>query len=490
MTALSESASLEEFHPILHRLFALESEAEELLSFRSGAVPYWGMIRLALVMRLIDRIRGEESAGDIYLKHRTFSKLRSLRYVAQSLWRSPAWHSSKEILLLCSGVNWNRENGKFFNTRADYFARQLKDHRTLLIEGASDLRYTLPRATGPVSFKGGLTVPAAIRAKFGSLPPQDRANLSAFIRMLERVLGSALTSSDYALMEQRLSRDILRSEAYYGVVSRLLDRLRPRLILMENAHFGFDIEVVVAARERGIVTAEYQHGAVNPVCPYHNFHPRLLAAGYSNCLPDFFLSYGDFWNSFLGTSSRIVTVGNPHIATRRAAAPKVQARKNSIYFLSSANSPNIYVEKMRDMRAAGFEVVFRPHPIERPLLAERYGTFFADVGIEVDLANDFYGQLRAHEVVLGDGRSTSMFEAFALATGRVFVMEMNEELTNALPNHTFLPSVKSVQELQARIAQPHQDVVTREALFASDWQDRFSRFVAAALGGETAPRPA
>jgi hypothetical protein len=483
MTAQRKLAAADDFHPFLQRLFALEARPEELLKFRAGAVPYWGLIRLLLLLRLVDRIRAEDSAGDLYLKGRSFSALTSLRYVVSSLWRSPMRHSDQEILMLCSGVNWNQENGKFFNTRADYFARELGDHRTLLIEGASELHYSWPRATGPVTFKGGLTVPAAIRAKFGSLGAQEKADLSAFMKLLESVIGNALTAQDYALMEQRLNRDILRSKAYYAISSRMLDRLQPRLILMENAHFGFDIEIIVAARERGITTAEYQHGAVNPTCPFHTFHPHLLAAGYASCLPDFFLSYGDFWNPFLATSARIVTVGNPHIASRRAAAARVELRRNSIYFLSSANSPGIYVEKMREMVAAGFSVVFRPHPIERPLLSQRYGNFFAEAGIALDLESDFYGQLCIHEVVLGDGRSTSMFEAFALASGRVYVMEMNEELTSALPNHKFLPVVRSIRELKARMEQPHDDMVTREELFASDWRDRLARFVSGVLSG-------
>ena len=139
------------------------------------------------------------------------------------------------------------------------------------------------------------------------------------------------------------------------------------------------------------------------------------------------------------------------------------------------------MKKMREMVEEGFSVVFRPHPVERPLLERRYGRFFEDMKIAVDLSNDFYEQLRSYGVVVGDGRSTSLFEAFAIAKGRVFVLEMNEQLTKALPNHRFLQTIKSAKDLKNRLAEKPEHEVSVEQLFAPNWRERFSKFVSSIM---------
>jgi len=472
--------AIERFHPIVQRALTLESQPAELLAYTTGKLPYWALIRLALMIRLLDKIRGEDSARDIYLKPRPFELGRSLRYVLDSLRRSPLRYRDKQIVFFCSGVNKHNESGAYFNSRVDYFVDALPGRSTLLIEGADNLRYAWPRTVGPVAFRGGLTVGAALRARVGHLRPAEDNRIKEFMALLARTFAGILNEADVALLERYLRSSVLRSTAYYAACCRLLDRLQPRIVFLENAHSGFDVEFVVAARERGVVTAEYQHGAINPQCSYHNFHPRLLASGYAGCLPDYFLSYGDFWNGLLTTSAQCISIGNPHVAAMRERVPVVAAKPDSVYFLSSANAPDIYMNKMRELLAEGYSLVFRPHPVERPLLAQRYGTFFEETGIRVDLQQDFYGQVPYHQFVVGDGRSTALFEACAIAAGRVFVMETSEHVAKALPNHTFLKAIRSAADL--RLHANRADDVPADALFAPDWQRRFTQFVARALG--------
>jgi hypothetical protein len=258
--------------------------------------------------------------------------------------------------------------------------------------------------------------------------------------------------------------------------------LRPRLLFVESAHFGVDIELTVAARERGIKTAEYQHGAVNPVCPYHNFDPALLAAGYDRCLPDYFLSYGDFWKRHMTTSAEVVSIGSPHVAAALARPRAAPAATGSVYYLSSAGPAKLYMERIRELVAEGFAVTFRPHPVERPLLRARYGTAFDDLGIDVDVSDDFYARLRDQAVVVGDGRSTSIFEAFALAGPNVFVLETSRRMSEDMPTHAFLRTVTSARDLRSRLAETPQQSVEIDELFARSWQERFSQFVVMALG--------
>jgi hypothetical protein len=469
------------FPRIFRSFYELENNADELLSFRAGQVPYWGIIRLVVLVRLMDRLLGESSAGDIYLSPRKGRLLRTANYILTSLWRTPFRYANREVVFFCSGVNQTLRDGRYFNTRPDYFAGELRGRRILLIEGADDLQYDWPRAMSPVCFKGGITVPGAIMGRLRRVPSGD-PQVSAFMALLERTLGDDLTAHNYAEVRSYLCNRIFASATYQSIVSRLLDRLNPRLLLLENTHSGLDTEVLMAARERGITTAEYQHGAINPVCPFHNFHPRLLAAGYDKCLPDYFLSYGDFWNHLVNTSAKCVSIGNPHVASVRGLS-KRPAPTESLYFLSSANSPQLYLERIRELRAEGFSVLFRPHPVERPLMKERYGDFFERHGVRVDMSEDFYDELHAHALVLGDGRSTSIFEAYAITGGRACILEMNEKLSEDLPKHAFLKVIRSVRELRPALREfkDRSESANYEQLFAPNWRERFARFISDTL---------
>jgi hypothetical protein len=470
-----------DFHPLFQAVFALEKR-RDLMNFRIGPIPYWGLIRLPLVIRLLDRISGELDSGDIFLKPPRVGAARTVSYVLASLRRLPSRHVDKDFVFFCSGVNWVHRGAAFFNTRVDYFAERLPGDRTLLIEGAEALRYRVPRAIGSVACKGGLTLPGALWARIGRLGRKHSGQLAEFIAVVTEAIGDALTAADYALLADYLRRALLRSRVYYAVCERLLDRLRPRLLFVESAHFGVDIELVVAARARGIKTAEYQHGAVNPVCPYHNFEPALLAAGYDRCLPDYFLSYGDFWNRHVTTSAQVVSIGNPHVAAALARPRAARMATGSVYYLSSAGPARSCIERIRDLVAEGFAVTFRPHPVERPSLRARYGTAFDDLGIEVDESDDFYARLRDHSVVVGDGRSTSIFEALALAGPNVFVLETSRRMSEEMPTHDCLRTVTSARDLRSRLAEAPRHSVDIDELFAPTWQERFSRFVAAAFG--------
>lgn len=473
-----------DFHPLIQAFFALERR-RELMDFRIGPVPYWGLIRLPLLIRLLDRVSGEIDSGDIYLKPRGASAGRIASYGLANLSRLPFRHVDKDFVFFCSGVNWIDRGGAFFNTRVDYFAERLPRGRTLLVEGADALRYRRPRAAEAVACKGGLTLPGAVWAKVGRLSGNDSLRLAQFIALLKESIGDALTAADYALLSDYLRRALLRSRVYYAVCGKLLDRLRPRLLFVESAHFGVDIELIVAARERGIKTAEYQHGAVNPLCPYHNFEPSLLAAGYDRCLPHYFLSYGPFWNRQMTTSAEIVSIGSPHVAAALARPRSAPTATGSVYYLSSAGPARFYIERIRELVAEGFAVTFRPHPVERPLLRARYGTALDDLGIEIDVSDDFYARLRREAVIVGDGRSTSIFEALALAGPNVFVLETSRRLSQDMPTHAFLRTVTSARDLRCRLAEPPQQSVEIDELFARNWQERFARFVAMALGNGT-----
>jgi hypothetical protein len=70
---------------------------------------------------------------------------------------------------------------------------------------------------------------------------------------------------------------------------------------------------------------------------------------------------------------------------------------------------------LREDVPAGWTVVFRPHPQERTLVAQRYGNLLGAAGVRVDDEPDPYRSFGRARVIVGSKR-TSLFEAIALHT--------------------------------------------------------------------------
>ena len=94
-----------------------------------------------------------------------------------------------------------------------------------------------------------------------------------------------------------------------------LERVKPRLLLVEEGCYGHMAVFNATAREYGVGVAEFQHGLVTGGHDVYNVAPALeQSEAYRRTLPDYFLGYGAWWNRQFNTPTRKVVIGNPHRA--------------------------------------------------------------------------------------------------------------------------------------------------------------------------------
>ena len=88
--------------------------------------------------------------------------------------------------------------------------------------------------------------------------------------------------------------------------------------------------MIVAAKEMGIRTAEYQHGAVSRGHDAYNVAPgQGSSPEYQKVLPEFFLGYGRWWNEQINVPVTKVAVGNPHRDWRMLDLTSAQGNADS-----------------------------------------------------------------------------------------------------------------------------------------------------------------
>lgn len=198
--------------------------------------------------------------------------------------------------------------------------------------------------------------------------------------------------------------------------SRVLDRIQPRVVLMQSASYAGWSPFMHELKQRGIHVAEPQHGWIGPSHAAYNFGKAMYEGGLRSTLPDTLLTFGSFWSDSIRHPANLVAVGKPHLAEYAGKASKFDERPRTLLVASSVSAVDEaceFVLALRDALPPTWGVKFRPHPSERATCDERYSRLAGVAGVEFDLELDAYASLSQARAVAGVA-STVLYEAAAL----------------------------------------------------------------------------
>jgi hypothetical protein len=458
--------------PAFARVLCFEETCEALLDYATeGGQPYWLVVRWHLCRLAQDRTQQTETSALRFRRSQPFvRKLRLAAACAGDL-AGAALRRGAAVVFVCTGGANMRETRGYAHRLVDRFAGCFPDD-TLVLERPHELQYFRPRAYGRVGGWGGWQLLETLGGKVGRLSARQEERIGSFLALLQREFGDLADAGEWAWLRSLCVR-FSRSEAIATAAYRwVLGRLRPKVLLLEDAHYGAAGHLILAARQLAIPVAEYQHGLVSLNHEAYNYAPGLLARGYARYLPDYFLAYGAYWGTCLSTSAKIVVIGNPNLAARLQEVPPGPAKHAGVLFVSSAMDSGRYIAVMTDLLRWGFHVVFRPHPIERPRLAQVYGDFFERNGIPVDLQPNALIALAGHAIIVGD-ISTALFEALALGRA-VYAIEAPATATHV---GDLLPTFSTAEQLRGLLQSPAAAAAGADEIWAGEWEQRYRAWI-------------
>lgn len=261
----------------------------------------------------------------------------------------------------------------------------------------------------------------------------------------------------------------------------MLERVQPKVLIKEEACYGSAAVLMRAARSLGIVTAEYQHGAVSAGHDAYNLAPTLRnSIEYQKTLPDYFLGYGQWWNDQINMPITKVVIGNPHRSEqlqRYAADP--QQERSDILVLGDGIETNLYLglaRQLAEQLGGKFTVVFRPHPMERVKVLAEY-TSGATAGVRIDQNGDIYQSFLTAYAVVSE-LSTGLFEAVGLAS-RIFIWN-TPKARFGFPSHPFSvfedasDLARQLFESNGKEFSPEQS----QEIWAPNWRENYQQFLA------------
>jgi hypothetical protein len=440
-------------------LVSLEDAAPDALfaSVDGLDVPLWPMFRWPAA-----RVMQEAELGTrLNFARPTFARkvTRFVRRLAPNRFASTAARAQHDALFIVSGTTTAAAPGGLRNWLVEDFAESLSP-RSLVLQD-KELDDFTPRserptfrptyAAGDVHGRVGLAVrrfPATERLK---------RDVEEIVRAVLRELPFELDEAQIARVRSYAVGHTVAARHYAAEYDRILDRIDPRLVVMQMAAYGARANVIAHMRRRGVHVAEPQHGYIGPYHGAYNFGAAMSDPRLAEGLPQTLLTFGEFWSAGVRFPGTKIAIGKPHL-TRLASTHGQRVPDKSVLVLANSFARDEVIAFVRALHASlptGWVVRVRPHPSEQSRAAELYPDLAALPATEFDLTPDALVSLAASSALFGMA-STVLYEA--LGMGRpVFVIE------SALADHGAAESVFGPRVNAGNVAEVVESIVSGRA---------------------------
>jgi hypothetical protein len=450
----------------------------------------WPLVRTAFLREIV----GELLYGGARAPSGARRPDAMVRAVARASWHDLTHVPERaDVLIMASGVGHQQRHGRAYNRLADPFV-DAAPKQTLLVEDLFDWRWPTPSPGPRTLFHTPLQVAAAVAGRLAV----SRRHRSLAEDVLGLVVGRARDQLGWSPAPGRreelvtmLARKTASLPFLQNAYRLLFERVRPRVLLKEEACYGPSAMLMSVAREMGIVTAEYQHGVVAAGHDAYNFaHTLRQAPAFRATLPEWFLGYGQWWNAQMNAPVRTRVIGNPYrslLLDESGSSASTKRDEQEVLVLGDGIATAAYLDLARSLSRAlpAWRVVFRPHPLERQDVIDRHphGTTVDGGGrIELDVGSDIYTSFRRASVVVSE-MSTGLFEAIGLVPSVLLWDTPKSRFTFREHPFSTFDSPESCAELLRD--QQVRSITTEQAasIWAPDWKSNYLGFLTEQLGG-------
>jgi hypothetical protein len=268
------------------RVLEFERDCNQLLEYTSrGGQPYWMMVRWHLCRIIQDRVNQTTTR---HAEHRCAVGILSLLQFAVYSFIDCvrlAFERRFNIVFVNTGVGNVKSEAGYVNRLTDLMAACYTD-QTILLEKHDLLRHYRPRAFPNVRAFGLIQVLERLWGRVGAMPAGQRVRVGAFFDILNKSFGDVVTPEEWRWLKQKCLGKVRGESLSLRMYTWILRRLQPRILMLEDGHYGSSGPLLAAARRLRIVVAEYQHGLVSVNHEAYNYHPVALRRGPQSALLD------------------------------------------------------------------------------------------------------------------------------------------------------------------------------------------------------------
>lgn len=460
----------------LEKLLEIEKD-EKILEYRFSFDNFlmWPIIRQKLFSRAINDYEEQTIKSTPKI-----SQL--LKYATNVFMKYPYFVKNIDIMSFGTTVSNVLVDKQYFNRIHDYYNFVFPEN-TIFFELPYNFEYRKPRAFKNTYYHDYIRIMPVLRSKLNkNIDIEQIRTISAFIDYLKTKFAEQFEDSFYETIKSQLIKEEKRLKYRKRYFLKLLDKINPKVLFLNCAHYGEESYIIKWAKERGIITAEFQHGVVSKMHLAYNYGDAILnSKEYRKYTPDYFLTYGKYWNKRIKISGKTYVVGNPHFHESIKRYKNIKQEENTILIVSQWTLTKEFVDIAKYL-ASEFKnknIIFKMHPGEmknynliKPLEAFR--------NIEIQKGGDIYELLAKYESIVAC-YSTAVFEGSAF-NQRIYILDSSLS-QNYIPKEIGI-RFKNFTELRDLIKnkvknENEQDI---EYYFNSNWKENYKKFIEQEIG--------
>jgi hypothetical protein len=405
---------------------SLEDDAG-ILNYRlSSGELVWPLVRHGVITSILNH----NNKLDIAHSSGAVNKVVLLKTLITSIVKTPFRIKKGCVIFFNSGITniKTESDGKYFNRVTDPFYFQFKKGKARMIESTAFKVLRMPRVHNGVYPQFTLSLLAKLKRKSARLRPSEFTSLSDIVGHIENKLAARKINFSKSDVKTIVTDNALNYISGRQVYRSFVTSKQPKIIFLEDASYGNNAPILLAAKDNNIKVIELQHGFVNNEHIAYNLGSGISGVSeIARYFPDYYFAYGQFWSNSINIPSTRLSIGNPFLTQSVSKFESVGHKSESertILFLSSGvtiKETNDFLTVLAPVSdVKGYRIVFRPHPSEVKSVVDRYKPAL-DLGMSVSTNSALYADIASASIVIGE-LSTALFEALAFSNKRCYLL--------------------------------------------------------------------
>jgi len=456
---------------ILDKFIEIE-EKEEIFnfSFSYKNTLMYPFIRFHLLQSAIeDTLKIHSPYDPLHIR-----KTQKIEYYIKSFLYSIPYKIKSDIIFFGTDISNILKGNAYYNRLTETFANEYPD-KTILIEESHNMDYKRPRTYPKVFARDFVNIMAKIKTKWIKINQKDLTQIQSFIMYLRKYFSHEFTNIEiWKKIENALIYFSKNIPFFYIEYKRMLSKLSPKIIFLEDACYGSDhIFLIMAAKELKISVGEYQHGLISLTHPAYNYSAHLHDS-YKYYMPDFYMCWGKYWAENSRIPIKTIKIGNPYLSDTISHQGQ-NYKKEQLLYISSAINPECYVEEVillsKKLNNNEYSVIFRIHPSETNRLQTVYKPI-VDAVILID-TKQLYETLKDIKYIIGD-YSTVLFEAI-MFNCVIFIKDTN--INNENVEISQFNVYQSIEEIVEKINSKNYKKTNPDNFWADNWRVEYHKLI-------------
>jgi len=438
--------------------------------FNDTKIPMYLMIRHYLLQSFVDN-------GFSLTDYSPKQKIKPVDFILfafnaliNNLFRSP----KRDIYIFSPDIQYKRAKDKYVNHLYDFFVDTYPNQTQIILE-SSNYKNKSPK-NKVVYFKFIIKLISNICGRLTTIKKVDRESIKLFLDFLRNYSPYKIEEYTLSIIEKTLKSNAKQLKYHQFLNYQFLKRKKPKLILVEGAHYlNEPISIIMAAKKLNIKVGEVQHGYIGPSHRAYNFSKKLQPL-IKEYLPDYFLSFGKFWNESINITAKKIIIGNSELLKNKTLYSNKTKQKKQILFISGGTVYDRFVKLVSDvyneLNSDGYKIIFRPHPAERAEIENRYNSL-VKMGIQIDNGN-LFDSLGHSQIIVSMDVSTVLYESVCF-TNKIY-LEDSKYNSFYEPNHMFI-KFSNACELIESIRNNTEINLNPDDFWDSNYKNNYENFI-------------